>query len=457
MSLIDIFIVIAWSLFTLYIGMRAGARESFDGFWVNNRKTKIALLVFTIVATQVGGGTIIGIASSTYKAGTGFGLVALISTLMGFLAIAWLAPAIKRFGNKTKAFTLPEMLAVRYGRPTQMVAGIVIVLAYLAMLAGQLVATGVIIQIWSGWSFYVALAISAIGIVVYSAYAGLKGDMATDVLHFWFMAIAMFAVLLPIVLFKEPVGHLLSSLTALQLSPVTFGGYTYLIAGVIFGILIPLVSIELWLRVFAAEDENVARKAYIWSAISIVPFYVLPIFLGLLAIKTVPGLVNSDFVFINNLFHYLPHGLLGLGVASLFATVISSANTMIVVLGATFYRDVLGKPLEGGALELKQSRYITLAFGILGVVLSALLPNIVQLILSSYFIIAVILPALICVPLWKRATPLAATLSIALGAITTIAFLPSMPTQAFVPGLLVAILALVITSLVAKPKKAALS
>jgi len=247
---LDILIVVAWSLLTLYIGMRAGLKENFAGFWVNNRKTKIALLVFTIVATQIGGGTIIGIASSTYKVGTGFGLVALISTLTGFLAIAWLAPAIKRFGNKTNAFTLPEILAVRYGRLTQVVAGLVVVLAYLAMLAGQLVATGVIIQIWSGWSFYIALAIAAVGVVVYSAYAGLKGDLATDVLHFWFMAIAMFAILLPIVLFKEPVGHILSSLTALQLSPVTFGGYTYLIAGVIFGVLIPLVSIELWLRVF---------------------------------------------------------------------------------------------------------------------------------------------------------------------------------------------------------------
>jgi SSS family solute:Na+ symporter len=451
MSLLDILIVVTWSLFTLYIGMRAGAKESFDGFWVNNRKTKIALLVFTIVATQIGGGTIIGIASSTYKAGTGFGLVALISTLTGFLAMAWLAPAIKRFGNKTKAFTLPEILAVRYGRSTQIVAGIVIVLAYLAMLAGQLVATGVIIQIWSGWSFYIALAIAAIGVIVYSAYAGLKGDIATDVLHFWFMAIAMFAVLLPIVLFKEPIGHILSSLTVLQLSPVTFGGYTYLIAGVIFGILIPLVSIELWLRVFAAENEKVARKAYIWSAISIVPFYILPILLGLLAIKTMPNLINSDFVFIDSLFHYLPHGLLGLGVASLFATVISTANTMIVVLGATFYRDVLGKPLEGGILELKQSRYITLAFGVLGVALSALMPNIVQLILSSFFIIAVILPALVSVPIWKRATPLGATLSIALGALTTITFLPSMPTQAFVPGMVVAILVLIVASLVVKP------
>ena len=109
MSLVDVLIVIAWSLFTLFIGMYAGMRENFEGYWLNKRQTRTALLVFTIVATQVGGGAIVGIASSTYKSGTGFGLVAIISTVTGLLAIAWLAPAIKRFGDRTKAFTLPEI------------------------------------------------------------------------------------------------------------------------------------------------------------------------------------------------------------------------------------------------------------------------------------------------------------------------------------------------------------
>jgi len=126
MTFWDIIIVIVWSLITLTIGIKAGVKADFDGFWVNKRRTKTSSLIFTIVATQIGGGTILGIASSTYAAGTGFGLVAIISTLTGFLAIAWLAPRIKRFGNKTNAFTLSEIIGVRYGRAAQIAAGIVI-------------------------------------------------------------------------------------------------------------------------------------------------------------------------------------------------------------------------------------------------------------------------------------------------------------------------------------------
>lgn len=450
MTQIDILIVIFWSLATLCIGIRAGIKSDFDGFWTNKRRTKTSLLVFTIVATQIGGGTILGIASSTYAAGTGFGLVAIISTLTGFLAIAWLAPRIKRFGNKTNAFTMSEIIGVRYGRIAQIAAGIVILLAYFSMLGGQLLATGILVQVWSGFSFELAVVLAGAGVIAYSAFAGLKGDIATDILHFWVMAIVLFVLLLPIILIKEPVGEILQGLTSKEWSPIRFGGYTYLIAGIIFGVIIPIVSMELWMRIFAAEDEHKARKAYIYSALLILPFYALPLLIGLISTRTTPNITNPDSLLVDTLFRYLPHGLLGLGVASLFAVLISTANTMIVVLGATFYRDVLGKTVTGGVKELRYSRLITLFIGIIGVCFSMAIPNIVQLVLNAFFIIAILFPSLLCVAIWKRATNLGAILSIILGALCTIVLIPKMPTQAFLPGLVISILALIIGSLLTK-------
>ncbi len=455
MNVFDIAIVIIWSLITLGIGITAGIRANFSGFWLNEKKTRTAALVFTIVATQIGGGTIFGIASSTYAAGTGFGLVAIISTLTGFLAIAWLAPRIKQFGNKTNAFTLSEIIGARYGRIAQISAGIIILLAYFSMLGGQLLATGIIVQIWSGFSFKVALILAGTGVIAYSAFAGLKGDIATDILHFWVMGIVLFVFLLPIIFIKEPVIEILKSLTSKDWSPVTFGGYTYLAAGLIFGIIIPIVSMELWMRIFAAEDGEKSRKSYIYSALLVIPFYLLPLFIGLVSIRTMPNVGNPDSILVDILFKYLPHGLLGLGVASLFAILISTANTMIVVLGATFYRDVLGRPVSGGIKELRHSRLITLMIGIIGVCFSMMIPDIVQLVLNAFFIIAILFPSLLCVAIWKRATSVGAIFSIILGALVTIVLIPKMPTQAFLPGLAVSILALIIGSFLTKRQELA--
>ena len=72
------------------------------------------------------------------------------------------------------------------------------------------------------------------------------------------------------------------------MSPLKFGGYTYLIAGIIFGAIIPLVSMELWLRIYASENAKDAKKAYIVSSIAVVPFYILPMIIGLISITTFP-------------------------------------------------------------------------------------------------------------------------------------------------------------------------
>ncbi|MDQ7842077.1 MAG: hypothetical protein RDU83_13815, partial [bacterium] len=64
------------------VGFMVGRRLTYEGYWLNSRKTALWALVCTIVATQVGAGTTLGIASSSATSGTGYGLVALITTVV---------------------------------------------------------------------------------------------------------------------------------------------------------------------------------------------------------------------------------------------------------------------------------------------------------------------------------------------------------------------------------------
>ena len=180
---IDFAIIIIWLLIVLGIGMKAGINVETEGFWINRRRTKTFSLVATIVATQIGGGTIIGIASSSYSSGTGFGIVALASTFTGFLAIAWFAPWAKRFGDRISAYTLPEVFGERYGRATHIASSIIIIFAYLSLLAGQLLAISTLLWAWIGFSPIVSMILAAGGVIAYSAFAGLRGDVITDIIH----------------------------------------------------------------------------------------------------------------------------------------------------------------------------------------------------------------------------------------------------------------------------------
>lgn len=447
MGTVDIAIIIIWLIFILAVGMLAGLRAGIEGFWINRRLTSTPYLVFTIVATQVGGGATVGIVASSYADGIGFGLVALVSTCSGFLALAFFAPKIKRFGDRMRAITLSEALGVRYGRPAQFASSVVILFSYFSLLAGQFLAVGILFHIWTGLSLNIALGIAAAGVIAYSAFAGLRGDIITDVIHFWIMLIVFFFLLLPFLIVKEPIAHILSSVPTEKWSPVAFAGYSYVVIGILLGALVPVVGMEMWMRIYAAGNVRTARNAYIWSAGLVIPFYAFAMFAGLLATQLFPGESNPDVILAKLLFDYLPRGLLGIGIAGLLAVFISTANTLIVVLGATVYRDILKKGTKHSSDSLSASRLITLSIGVVGLLLSILIPDLVQLMLNAFFVIAVLFPSLIGIAYWKRATLAGATSSIIGGGLVTLGFLPVIPRQAFLPGLVVTVLSFVVVSL----------
>jgi solute:Na+ symporter, SSS family len=455
MTTIDIIIVIAWIIISFLIGVVPGFKANFDGFWLNNKKTKVSALIFTIVATQIGGGTIIGIASSTYKEGLGFGIVALASTFIGFIIIGLFAKKIKSLADKINAYTLADIIGNYYGKTVQRICGIIILIAYFSLLASQIVSTTTIVSIWSGISFNTAMWFAGITMLLYCAFAGLKGDIASDIFHFWGMALFFFLILLPMVALKEDIPGILANTDWANFSPLKFGGYTYLIGGILFGAIIPLVSMELWLRIFASENYHNAKKAYIFSAFTIIPFYILPMLIGIISVVTLPSIANPDNILVSNLTKYLPSGFLGIGVGVLFSVTISTANTYVVVLSSTFYKDVLQIPLTKEAKALKNSRLITLLVGIAGIVISLIFPNVVQLIITGFFGISIIFPPLVYAFFSKKPLkPISGILSLIIGFILTAIFIPILSNQAFVPGLLGSILGIILGNLIKKvPKK----
>lgn len=91
-----------------------------------------------------------------------------------------------------------------------------------------------------------------------------------------------------------------------------------------------------------------------------------------------------------------------------------------------------------------------MSVGILGALLAFLISDIVQLVLNAFFMISILFPAIVSAFFFKGTNKVGAMLSVVFGGITTIGFIPIYPTQAFLPGLVVAILTIVISSLIKK-------
>lgn len=454
MTTVDLSIIFLYLAATLAVGIVVGFRQSLESFWVNERGTKALLLGGSIISTQLGAGALIGIASGTFTGGSGLFVVSAISLTLGFGGIAYLAPYIKRFGDKYGAISLAEFFLVRYGRRTQIAAALVVLFVYISFLAAQFVAMGALLDVWTPVAFRWAVIFAAGGVLLYTAYAGLKGDIIVDFLHFVVMVVVFFIILLPSVLTSGEVSGLFQLLREVppQLkNPSTFGGWPFLVGGIIFSGILPLVSMEIWQRVYSAASAQLARKVFLVSILVVLPAYLSALIFGFRAAVEMPQLQNGDYALYHLMANHLAPGALGLGVAAVLAVFLSTANSMALVVSATFARDILRS--KGADFSIGHGRLLTLGFGVVGLIFALTLPNIVQLTLNAFFILGVLFFPFVCGLFWSRATAFAATWSIGLGAVTTLAFLPFLPTQAFVPGAVVAIPTFFLASLKTRHSK----
>ena len=74
-SSLDITILLIYILACLGLGLYLSKKEGSEGYFVNNRKTKLFFLIFTALSTSVGAGTVLGVASAGFKTGISFGVI----------------------------------------------------------------------------------------------------------------------------------------------------------------------------------------------------------------------------------------------------------------------------------------------------------------------------------------------------------------------------------------------
>lgn len=433
-SYVDVTIIVGYLVAVLGFGFFLSKRESVDDFFVNNRKTKLFLLIFTALSTSVGAATVLGVAGAAYTTGISFGLGFVIISALGWFLIATLASRIKAWGDRTQAYTLGDFFATRYSGATRRIGSIVTVLAYFMFTAIQFVAFARLVEIITNINFFTALFLTALVTIIYTVLAGIKGDFYTDAIQFF--------VMLPVFIFLFIEGFSRISLSEIFtqvptefLSPYNYAGPIFFFASVLFGFPLLLVSMEVWQRVFAALDAKTARNAFYFSGLLKVLFITAAIVIGLMAFHLVPG-VEKDTAVFALMKDILPSGLLGLGFASILAILMSTVDSMIMVGSATLTKDfyLVKYPESDNKKVLKVGRISALLFGLGALVVALILPDIVRLSVTSAQILLIFAPALLGGLLWKRVNEKAAFWSILSGFIVTLVALPFKPDLAFIPG-----------------------
>lgn len=442
-SILDLIIVFAYIVIVFFIAIISAKKQGAEGFLVNNRSTGLLLLVFSIVSTNVGAGFFLSVAAESYISGISFGISMIVISTATALTFAAISGIGKKVADEGKIHTIPELLAKRFKSPsTGLVAAIIVIGGYLFVTALQFVGIGAIGSVITSLDLNTIFLISGLVTIAYTAIGGLRSDIYADAISFVIMVVVLVIIVSQIGL-SDHVDF--SKLPASKLNIFAFGGVSFFVLSLLLAAISSFMFMELWQRIFAAESIKTARRAFLISALIQPLFIGTGIFLGLSASLLYKDANKSQAVF-NLMIDFLPSGLLGLGLVSILAILMTTVNSLVVVGGITLFTDII-KPFLRNKNEKSQLiwlKIITVLFGLCALGMAFIFTDIVKLFLMGAFVMMPLCPTIMWSLFAKKLNARAAITSMLAGVFTTLVLLPLLPETAFGPGFLVSLLVLTI-------------
>lgn len=452
--------IIIYLLLTILVGYWASRKVKTSGdFMLAGRSLPIILSSSALFATWFGSETVFGASSEFLKGG----LYSVIEDPFGAaLCLILFGLFFARKLYNMNLLTLGDFFKVRYGKDTELVAGIFLAPPYVGYIAAQLVAMGLILNVVTGLAVWEGVVISAFIVTFYTYIGGMWAISITDFIQSIIIIIGL--LVLAFILAKQAGG------VFVVLNEVPAENYrflpqwqfkdviTYIAAWSVLG-LGSIPSQDVFQRVMSSGSVSTAVRSCFIAAALYLTIAMLPLFISLCTKQLYPDQLNGDtqLTLPNMVLAHtaLPIQILFFG--SLLSAIMSTTSSAILAPAAIFSENLI-KPMMKDKLSDQRLLVITrlsvLLFAAVATVMACLRSNIYELVGESSVLSLVSLFAPLVFGLyWKKASPIGALLSMVLGMLTWLVLqFYDISWPILVPALIVSIIALIAGSLI-WPKK----
>jgi SSS family solute:Na+ symporter len=364
-------------------------------FLVAGRKYSTFFIAGSLLATIIGGSATIGLAGLGFSRGLSGSWWLLVGSV-GLIALGFLfAKKVRNFG----LYTLPSLIEKQYGRNVALAASILIVIAWIGVTAGQILAAGKILSAMGIGTPFIWMIVFTVIFVGYTVAGGQYAIIRTDILDI-ILIFAGILIGLGVLLWQfGGIGALITALPADKLSfPLSssFGGINLLSYLLLIG-LTYVVGPDMYGRLFCAKDAATARVSVFWAAIILIPFAFCITLIGMGAFALFPG-ISPEQAFPSLITGVLPPLAAGLVLAALVSAIMSSATATLMSASSIFSINIVGyfKKSLSESQSLFLSRWGVLIIGIAALVLALRLVDVINALLFAYTIYTcgVILPVI---------------------------------------------------------------
>lgn len=352
-------------------------------YFLGGRELGGFILAMTMMATYGSASSFIGGPGVAYTQGLGWVLLAMSQVVTGYFVLMVLGKKFAITARKYNAVTLIDFLKERYrSKWVTILSALSIIVFLFSAMAAQWVGGARLIESLTGLSYLSALFIFALSVMVYVVIGGFRAVALTDAIQGAIMFIGTLILLVGVIIAGGGVPNLIQELAAENpnlIRPYGFdGGLTPLYVSS-FWILVGVGVVglpQVTVRAMSYKNSKAMHRAIIIGTV-VVGFIMLGMHLiGVFARPILPGIEVGDKVMPMIALEVLPPWLAGVVLAAPMAAVMSTVDSLLLLVSSAVVKDVYINYIKPDASEntiKKMSFGVTTLLGVL-VFLMALSP-----------------------------------------------------------------------------------
>lgn len=406
----SIFVVMLFSLQLIYWFIGTRANQSLPGtedYFLAGKSVSLFPLMMTFLATQVGGGVILGAADEAFQ----FGWPVLLYPMGSALGLILLGCGVGSRLSRFQVSTVAQIFEVVYGSIVlRRIASMLSVVSLFMILVAQIIASNKFLISIGCDSSLLSLLFWLI-VILYTAQGGLRAVISTDLVQAAFFTL-IFIFCFVFVLCYEPGITLIKMPQAEQFTHVS----SKLCGWLLMPLLFIVIEQDMGQRCFAGSSPRVVSRASFGAGICTLIICVVPVFLGHLARVTGMEVIPGGSVLMTMIAKTTNPWITALVGCAILSAIISTATSLINAISANVSNDFFNTSVVERC-SLKPVQGITVLIAIAGLYCAFYFDNILDLLIQSYELSV----SCLFIPIWmalfrKERHMITAVMAILLGA-----------------------------------------
>ncbi len=343
-----------------------------DNYFLAGRKLGIFSVCISLLATQIGGGVILGTSQASYKYGI-YGIFYTLGLSLGFIALSFFGAKQLREKNIS---TVAELFEKEYNSVfLKKVASSISILSLYGILISMIVSTKTLL-IALGIKNELALYVFWVAAITYTVFRGIKAVVYINIVKITTIFIIFSTVLAYYALMKfeyiqYSLNHLLINVE--DTKDIPFSQY----------ILIPFLFIfieqDMAQNFFAAKNTKVAYTSAFIAGFLLLIFSFIPVIFGIAArsMGNMPDGANEMMFFFAHTSNSLITSIVSIAI---LAAIVATGDSLLNAINTNLALDFRAKSPN----NLIYSRIITTILGIAGIAIAHYFTDIISILLISY-------------------------------------------------------------------------